>query len=41
MYEKAMTGIASHLIQRSLVANLIYTAELVPERMQSGDLSVY
>jgi hypothetical protein len=38
MYDKAMTGIDRHLVQKSLYAHLVYTAELIPERNRVGDL---
>jgi hypothetical protein len=40
MYETAMTAIDRHLVQKSPYANLIYTAELVPERDRQGQMFV-
>jgi len=39
MYDKAMAGIAKHLMQRSMANNLLFTAELIPERTYTGKLS--
>jgi hypothetical protein len=38
MYEKTMTAIDRHLVQKSQYSNLIYTAELIPERDRVGVL---
>ncbi|KAI0789489.1 glycoside hydrolase [Abortiporus biennis] len=39
MYDDAMEGVASHLIQRSQKAGLTYTSELIPERNPQGEIS--
>jgi hypothetical protein len=39
MYSRAMTGIHSHLIQKSTSSKMLYTAELIPEQNALGHLS--
>ncbi|KAF8899321.1 glycoside hydrolase family 47 protein [Infundibulicybe gibba] len=39
MYDDAMTAIHTHLIRKSKTSRLTYTSELVPERLQTGQLS--
>ncbi|KAG1885838.1 glycoside hydrolase [Suillus subluteus] len=38
MYATAMTGIHTHLVQRGLSSQLLYIAELNPERTQNGEI---
>lgn len=38
MYTTAMSGIHTHLVKRGLSSQLLYIAELNPERTQSGEL---
>jgi len=38
MYDTAMTGIHTHLVKRGLFSQLLYIAELNPERTQNGEL---
>ncbi|KAG1848535.1 glycoside hydrolase family 47 protein [Suillus subalutaceus] len=38
MYDTAMTGIHTHLVQRGLSGQLLYTAELNPQRTQNGEI---
>lgn len=38
MYADAMTGIHTHLVKRGLSSQLLYIAELNPERTQNGEL---
>ncbi|KAK7464335.1 mannosyl-oligosaccharide alpha-1,2-mannosidase [Stygiomarasmius scandens] len=39
MYDDAMEGIHRHLIQQSPNSKMIYTAELIPERTETGELN--
>lgn len=39
MYEDAVQAIHDHLIQKSLITGLTYTAELIPERDSGGEIS--
>ncbi|KII94300.1 glycoside hydrolase family 47 protein [Plicaturopsis crispa FD-325 SS-3] len=39
MYDDTMTAIHNHLIQKSIATNSIYTAELIPERNEKGEVS--
>jgi mannosyl-oligosaccharide alpha-1,2-mannosidase len=41
MYDDTMDAIHSHLIQKSTVSNLIYTAELNPTQYASGEMLVF
>ncbi|KAI6163671.1 glycoside hydrolase family 47 protein [Pisolithus thermaeus] len=36
MYDEAMTGIHTYLVQRSVPGNLLTTAELIPDRAKNG-----
>ena len=38
MYQDAVQAIHDHLVQKSLTSGLTYTAELIPERNQGGEL---
>ena len=40
MYQDAVQAIHDHLVQKSLTSGLTYTAELIPERNQGGELLV-
>jgi len=40
MYQKAMTGIHTYLVQRSVPGNLLNIAELVPVSTRDGKTSV-
>jgi endoplasmic reticulum Man9GlcNAc2 1,2-alpha-mannosidase len=40
MYDTAMTGIHDHLVKRGLSNNLLYIAELNPERTEEGKMLV-
>ena len=40
MYNDAMDAVADHLITKSEKARLTYTAELVPQRTYSKEMSV-
>ncbi|KAJ7597859.1 glycoside hydrolase [Mycena floridula] len=39
MYDDAMNAIHEHLIHKSLIHHMVYTAELIPERHPDGELS--
>ncbi|GLB43628.1 putative glycosyl hydrolase 47 family protein [Lyophyllum shimeji] len=39
MYEDAMTAIHNHLVQKSTKSGMTYTAELIPEKDASGEVS--
>lgn len=38
MYEDAMGAIHQHLVKKSMFSNLLYTAELIPERFPDGQM---
>lgn len=38
MYEETMDAVNKHLVQKSTTSNLIYTAELIPERHPGGEV---
>lgn len=38
MYEETMDAVNKHLVQKSTTSNLIYTAELIPERHSGGEV---
>jgi hypothetical protein len=40
MYEDAMSGIYNHLVQKSLQKKMTYTAELIPQRDETGQMFV-
>ena len=40
MYDDTMTAIHDHLIQKSFTSKMTYTAELIPERNQKGEMYV-
>ncbi|CAL1694822.1 unnamed protein product [Somion occarium] len=39
MYDDAMNGVLTHLVQKSQKAGLTYTSELIPERSMGGEIS--
>jgi len=40
MYKQAMESVHSNLVQKGKTHKLTYTAELLPERQQDGQMSV-